>query len=95
LDNRAPIWLAAVNDGLGLVIAEGIEDGLSAYEATGLGAWAAGTANRMPDMAAAVPALMVDADDDNAGEKYSTELAQLLVARNIEVRLARSGDFAS
>jgi hypothetical protein len=101
LDNRAPIWLAAVNDGLGLVIAEGIEDGLSAHEATGLGAWAAGTANRMPDMAAAVPdyvecvTIMVDADADNAGEKYSTELAQLLVARNIGVRLARSGDFTS
>jgi Toprim domain len=101
LDNRCPICLAAVNDGLGLVIAEGIEDALSAHEATGLGAWAAGTANRLPAMAEYVPdyvecvTILVDADADHAGEKYSTELGRLLVARNIEVRLAQSGDFAS
>jgi hypothetical protein len=101
VDNRCPIWLAAVNDGLGLVIGEGVEDGLSAHEITGLSAWAAGTANRLPAMAAAVPdyiesiTILVDADADDTGEKYSTELAQLLVERGIEVRLARSGDFAS
>jgi hypothetical protein len=101
LDNRCPIWLAAVNDGLGLVIAEGIEDALSAHETTGLGAWAAGTGNRLPAMAGFVPdyvecvSILVDKDADRTGEKYSTELAKLLVARNIEVRLARSGDFAS
>jgi hypothetical protein len=101
LDNRAPIWLAAINDGLGLVIAEGIEDALSAHETTGLGVWAAGTGNRLPAMADYVPAhvecvsILVDKDADRTGEKYSTELAELLVARNIEVRLARSGDFAS
>jgi hypothetical protein len=38
----APIVLAPVNDGLGLAIAEGIEDALSIHDATGLGAWAAG-----------------------------------------------------
>jgi hypothetical protein len=100
LGNSSPIWLAPINDGLGLVIADGIEDALSAHDATGLAAWAAGTANRLPAMAAVVPdyvecvTIMVDADADNAGEKYSIELAQFLVARNIEVRLARSGDFA-
>jgi hypothetical protein len=100
LDNRCPIWLAAVNDGLGLLIAEGIEDGLSAHDATGLGVWAAGTANRLPAMADYVPSyvecvsILVDKDADRTGEKYSTELAELLMALNIEVRLARSGDFA-
>jgi hypothetical protein len=100
LDNRAPIWLAAINDGLGLVITEGIEDALSAHAATGLGAWAAGTGNRLPAMADYVPSyvecvsILVDKDADRTGEKYSTELAELLTALNIEVRLARSGDFA-
>jgi hypothetical protein len=100
LDNRAPIWLAAIDDGLGLVVAEGIEDALSAHETTGLGAWAAGTGNRLPAMADYVPdyvecvTVLVDKDADRTGEKYSTELAELLTARNIEVRLARSGDFA-
>jgi hypothetical protein len=100
LDNRAPIWLATINDGFGLVIAEGIEDALSAHETTGLGAWAAGTGNRLPAMADYVPdyvecvTVLVDKDADRTGEKYSTELAELLTAHNIEVRLARSGDFA-
>jgi hypothetical protein len=93
-----PIWLAAVNDGLGLVIAEGIEDGLSAYQATGLGAWAAGTASRMPALADVVPdyieSVTILIDDDATGEKNSTELAQRLVARGIEVLMARPGDFA-
>jgi len=40
-----PIILAPPNDLLGMAISEGIEDALSAHEATGLGAWAAGTAN--------------------------------------------------
>jgi hypothetical protein len=98
LDNRAPIWLAAVNVGLGLMVTEGIEDGLSAQAATGLGAWAAGTAGRLPAMAEYVPdyvecvTVMVDADP--AGENGATELAKLLTARNIEARLVRSGAFA-
>src|SRR5690606_5096012 len=50
-----PIMLAPVNDGLGLVIAEGIEDALSLHEATGLGAWAAGSATHMPKLAPEVP----------------------------------------
>jgi len=37
-----PIVIAPTNDLLGLAITEGIEDALSAHEATGLGAWAAG-----------------------------------------------------
>jgi hypothetical protein len=50
-----PIVLAPVNDGLGLAITEGIEDGLSVFEETGLGIWAAGSAGNMPKIAAALP----------------------------------------
>jgi len=95
LGNRSPIWLAPINDGLGLAIAEGIEDALSVHAATGLGAWAAGTAGRLPAMADVVPdyvecvTIMVDADAN--GEKNSTELAQRLVARGIEVLMVRPG----
>src|SRR4051812_8295502 len=46
-----PIVLAAPNDLLGLAITEGIEDGLSIHQATGLGVWAAGAASRMPGLA--------------------------------------------
>ena len=55
LPRGAPIVLAPVNDGLGLAITEGIEDGLSVYAATGLGVWAAGSAPLMPALADAVP----------------------------------------
>jgi hypothetical protein len=50
-----PIVLAPPNDLLGLAICEGIEDALTAHEATGLGAWAAGSAPFMPKLAGAVP----------------------------------------
>jgi hypothetical protein len=43
-----PIVLAPVNDSLGLAITEGIEDGLSVFEETGLRVWAAGSAGNMP-----------------------------------------------
>ena len=94
--NTSPIWLAPINDGLGLVISEGIEDGLSAHQPTGLGAWAAGTAGRLPAMADFVPdcvetvSIMVDGDPN--GEKNSTELAQRLAAKGIEVLMVRPGD---
>src|SRR4029077_5903812 len=70
LDNRAPIWLAPINDGLGLAITEGVEDALSVHAATGLGVWAAGSAGRLPAMADWVPdhvetvMIVVDADDN-------------------------------
>ena len=56
-----PIVLAPVNDGLGLAITEGIEDGLSVFEETGLGVWAAGSAGNMPKIAAALPPPMSSA----------------------------------
>jgi hypothetical protein len=86
-----PIVLAPPNDLLGLVIAEGLEDGLSAHEATGLGAWAAGGSHRLPALAAAVPdwidCVTVVQDADPAGREGSNELARRLQARSIHVEL--------
>ncbi len=96
--NTSPIILAAPNDLLGLAIAEGIEDALSAHQTTGLGAWAAGTAGRLPAMADFVPgyveSVTVMVDDDPNGEKNSIELARRLIARGIEVLMARTGGIA-
>src|ERR1700733_2918552 len=51
----SPIVLAPPNDLLGLAITEGIENGLSVHQNTGLGVWVAGAASRMPALATAVP----------------------------------------
>jgi hypothetical protein len=84
----SPIVLAPPNDGLGLAICEGIEDALSVHEATGLGAWAAGSASRLPALAAAVPSyidcITIAADADPAGQSNSFKLADALSARGIE-----------
>ena len=87
----SPIVLAPPNDGLGLAITEGIEDGLSVYLATGLGVWAAGSAAYMPALADVVPAWMdcvtVVADQDEDGVRYGSELASKLKARGFDTRL--------
>jgi hypothetical protein len=86
-----PLMLAPPNDLLGMVTVEGIEDGLSAHEATGLGAWAAGGAKRLPALAERIPSwidcVTICADDDADGQKGATELARLIEARGIEVLL--------
>jgi hypothetical protein len=88
----SPIVVAPVTDMLGMAIAEGIEDALAVHAATGLGAWAAGSASRLPALADAIPAyvetvtIMVDPDD--AGRRHSSDLAARLTARGIEVRLS-------
>jgi hypothetical protein len=73
-----PIVLAPCNDLLGLVIAEGIEDALSAHAASGRGAWAAGSAGRLPKLADVVPSYIecvtVLVDDDDAGNKNAKQL---------------------
>jgi hypothetical protein len=81
----SPIVLAPPNDLLGMCITEGIEDALSAHEATGLGAWAAGSASLMPALAATVPRYIehvsILAHRDPAGIKGANELATRLRTR--------------
>jgi hypothetical protein len=85
-----PIVLAPVNDGLGLSIAEGIEDALSLHEATGLGAWAAGSASRLPALAERIPGYVetvsIAADDDPVGLENANRLGQI-VLRSRECRI--------
>jgi hypothetical protein len=87
----APIVLAAPNDLLALTVAEGIEDALNDHQATGRGAWAAGSASRMPALAAVVPgyveSVTVLVDGNKAGRDGSTGLAAGLHPRGIEAKL--------
>ena len=82
-----PIVVAPPNDLLGLAITEGIEDALSVHAATGMGAWAAGGAGRMPALAEAVPDYMdcvtIYGDDNKAGIAGATALLRRLSARGI------------
>ena len=86
-EHSHPITLAPLNDGLGLVIAEGIEDALSLHIETGLGAWASGGASRMPGLAAHVPAytdfVTIAADANDAGRRGAEGLRDGLKARGI------------
>jgi hypothetical protein len=84
-----PIVLAPPNDLLGLAVAEGIEDALTAHQATGLGAWAAGSASRLPALADKVPnyveCVTIYAHADPDGRKGAVELARQLAERGVEV----------
>ena len=80
-----PIVLAPANDGLAIYIAEGIEDGLHVREAYGTGVWVAGSAGRMPGIAAALPdyvecvrifAHRDNPDDGGTGIRYAQEAAK-------------------
>jgi hypothetical protein len=86
-----PIVLAPPNDLLGLAITEGVEDGLTARAATGLGVWAAGAAGFMPALADAVPeyieVVTVFSHADQSGQKGAAALAEKLYARGFEVRI--------
>jgi hypothetical protein len=86
-----PLVLAPVNDLLALAVCEGIEDALSAHQATGMGAWAAGSAGFMPALAAIVPdyteCVTIDGHPDQAGEINARKLAALLACRGVEVRM--------
>jgi hypothetical protein len=67
----APITVSPPNDLLGIALTEGIEDALSAYQATGLGLWAAGSGSFMPVLAPLIPdyieAVTIYAHDDTPG----------------------------
>jgi hypothetical protein len=86
-----PIVLAPMNDLLGLAVTEGIEDALSVHQATGLGAWAAGSAGRMPALAGTVPdyadCVTIFADANQAGESNSARLAERLKVRGIHAEV--------
>ena len=90
-----PIVVAPCNDLLGLVIAEGIEDGLTAHAITGRGAWAAGSASRLPKLADVVPSYIesvtVLVDDDDAGNNNAKQLITKLYDRGFEVRVEAGG----
>lgn len=84
-----PLVLAPPNDGMGLAITEGIEDALSVHAATGLGAWAAGSASHLPRLAPVVPDhidhVLVIADADEAGQKHAFALAETLLTLKFDV----------
>jgi hypothetical protein len=90
-----PIVMAPPNDLLGLFITEGIEDALSVHQLTGCGAWAAGSASRMPSLASLIPSYIecvtILVDDDDAGRTNSNKLASGLHSRGIEVLLTPTG----
>jgi hypothetical protein len=86
----SPIALAPANDLLGIAVTEGIEDALSVHLATGLGAWAAGSASRLPALVDAIPSYIesvtIVVDDDKFGRRYAGELAVQLLRRGLQVR---------
>jgi hypothetical protein len=86
-----PIVLAPANDLLGLTISEGIEDALTAHEATGLGAWAAGAAGFMAPVGTTVPsfieAVTIFAHPDMSGQRGAEDLAATLGERGFEIRI--------
>jgi phage/plasmid primase-like uncharacterized protein len=85
----APITISPPNDLLGMAVTEGIEDGLSIYQATGLGVWAAGSAVFMPALAPLIPdyieTVTIYAHDDDSGRTNTIDLARAIKARGIEV----------
>jgi hypothetical protein len=85
----APITISPPNNLCGMAVTEGIEDGLSVYEGTGLGVWAAGSAVFMPALAALVPeyieTVTIYAHNDDAGRGNAIDLARAINARGIQV----------
>ena len=88
------LCLRPANDLLGLAITEGIEDAISVHEATGLAAWAAGSASRLPAIAPAVPewidcvTVLADNDEDGVGLKFARLLIDQLNSRGIYAELS-------
>jgi putative DNA primase/helicase len=85
----SPVTISPANDLCGMAVTEGIEDGLSVYQVTGLGVWVAGAAAFMPALAALVPdyieTVTICGHADLAGRRGALDLARALKARGIEV----------
>ncbi|MEM0906183.1 MAG: toprim domain-containing protein [Pseudomonadota bacterium] len=83
-----PLAVSPWTDSNALVVTEGIEDALSVHEATGLAAWAAGSAAHMAKLADAIPAFVetvtIIEDGNEAGRRGTGALADALRARRIE-----------
>jgi len=81
-----PVAVSCINDGLSLVITEGIEDAL-AYRATGFAAWAAGSAPMIPALAEHIPdyvtTLIIEQHTDEAAQRATTRLQTLLHERTV------------
>ena len=94
----SPIVLSPLTDGLALIVSEGIENGLSAFEATGLCAWAAGSASRLPALASSIPSwaesVTILADNDVDGRRHAASFAKALRRHRVEVRFRVFGQAA-
>lgn len=90
-----PIMLFPPNDGLGLCVAEGIENALTANAASGLGAFAAGAANRLPriadHVASYIDCVTIITDPEANGLGYAISLAEALTGRDLDVRMELAG----
>jgi Toprim domain len=90
-----PIVLVPPSDLMALTIAEGVEDALTSHIVSGRGAWAAGGAGRMPDLADKVPgyieSVTILVDNNSAGRRGSEGLARRLYARGVEVFMLNVG----
>jgi hypothetical protein len=91
-----PVALTPVNDSLGLLIAEGIENALTLGLSLGFGAWASCGYTRMPALADAVPpyieVITIVADPEVAARTKACALAQLLDRRGFEVIVKAMGE---
>jgi len=74
-----------------VVLTEGIEDGLSIAQATGLAVWAVlGTSGlRAVELPDAVREVIIAADNDEPGEKAALDAAQRFLAEGRRVKIAR------
>ena len=90
-----PLCLAPLNDACGLAITEGIEDALSVHLATGLGAWAAGSARHLEKLSKVVSSftqcVSVIADTDPVGRQSAKRLVQDLNELGFETFLCCPG----
>jgi phage/plasmid primase-like uncharacterized protein len=91
-----PVAVTPISDGLGLLIAEGIENALSLGLSLGLGAWASCGHTRMPALASAVPshivAVTIVADPEPEARASACALAERLERRGFNVIVKPMGE---